>query len=88
MKRSNIIPRWLSLKQAVAYCPYSKDRLKDLAEKRVIKAGKQTDKKTEAWFFDRESLDKYMESMLFKDDDAEQRAALQQDLLDFKRRAG
>jgi hypothetical protein len=80
----NIIPRWLSLKQAVAYCPYSKHKLKQLAMEKKIKAGKQTDKKTEAWFFDRLSLDKYMESMLFKDQDAE----LQEGFLDFKRRAG
>lgn len=53
----------MTLKQAVRYCPYGKARLIDLVKNGAIRGGQQTDKKKEAWFFDRYSIDEYMLSM-------------------------
>lgn len=57
------LPRWLTLTEAAAYCPYNKGRLKELVREGKIKGGRQTDKKSEDWFLDRHSIDEYMESM-------------------------
>jgi len=56
----NISPRWLSLRQAVAYCPLGRKRLIEMVQNRVIKGGQHSG--TKAWFFDRYSIDVYFNS--------------------------
>jgi len=72
-----MIPRWLTLKQAVNYCPYSKSRLIQLVNDGMINGGQQTDKKTQSWFFDRLSIDDYMQSMCNPDSETVKKKAIE-----------
>ena len=53
--------RWLSLRQASAYCPLGQKALIRLVKAGKIKGGQHGG--TQAWFFCRGSIDIYMESM-------------------------
>lgn len=57
-------PRWMSLRQAAEYCPLGQKRLIDLAKKGEIKGGQHGG--TKAWFFDRRSIDQYMDSLCIR----------------------
>jgi hypothetical protein len=70
--------RWLTLRQAVSYCPYGTKKLIRLAKEGKIKGGQLRDNKN-AWFFDRLSIDDYMESQLISDE-------IEQKAIDFVRR--
>ena len=54
-------PRWLSLRQATGYCPIGQKALIRLAKESIIIGGQHGG--TQAWFFDRYSIDEYMKSM-------------------------
>ena len=57
-------PRWMPLKMAALYSAIGKKRLVCLAEKKIIRAGRDTDTKTGEWIFDKNSLDSYRESQM------------------------
>jgi hypothetical protein len=59
--------RWLSLRQAAVYSPYGKKKLTSLIKEHKIKGGKLRDNKN-AWFIDRFSLDKYLDSQCLCND--------------------
>lgn len=51
--------RWLSVKQAAAYCPYGQKKLIQLIKDQTIKGGKLADNNN-MWFVDRLSLDEHL----------------------------
>lgn len=53
-----ITPRWMTLKQAVAYANIGQKRMKALADAGEI-AGYQEDTGRGDWIFDKESIDRY-----------------------------
>jgi len=55
----NQFPRWLKIKEASIYSSIGVKRLKELALKKKIRAFKDQDIKTNAWVFDRLSIDEY-----------------------------
>ena len=56
---NNIIPRWIRLKDAMAYSSIGRDRLKELAQSGHIRGFKAPDNRRGDWIFDRQSLDEY-----------------------------
>lgn len=62
-----IYPRWMSLQEATAYCPYGGKKLIQLVKDKTVDGGQQTDKKN-AWFIDRLALDAHMKGMLINRD--------------------
>jgi len=54
--------RWLSLKEAMEYCPYGEKKLIELIKEGEIDGGQSQHKKN-AWFIDRKSIDKHFEGM-------------------------
>ena len=51
--------RWIKLKEAARYSSLGQHKLKDLAQKRIIRGFKDPDSERGDWIFDRESLDSY-----------------------------
>jgi len=60
----NHYPRWLSLKSAAHYSGIGQRHLIRLAGTGKIRGGQQADNGKSPWFFDRLSIDRYMESMI------------------------
>ena len=59
----NPFPRWLTMRQAIEYCPlYGEKHLITLVKNGTIRGGQLMDKGTRNWFIDKDSLDRYMES--------------------------
>jgi hypothetical protein len=56
--------RWLSLKEACQYAHISKNRLKDLAVRGIIKGCPDPDNGRGDWIFDARSIDEYRESQM------------------------
>jgi hypothetical protein len=52
-------PRWLKIKAAAQYSAIGINRLKELAERRIVRGFKDPDSDRGDWIFDRESLDAY-----------------------------
>jgi len=73
------LPRWLTLAEAVRYSGTGKDLLLKLARSGEVRGGRRRDKKTADWFFDRLSIDDYMESMLLDE-------GIEQKVIDFLER--
>lgn len=64
-KKINIQPRWLKLTAAAKYSSIGKDRLKSLADARLIIGYQEPDSRGD-WIFDRESIDNYRLSIVCK----------------------
>ena len=58
-ERLAVVPRWMKLKQAVAYSNIRRDRLVTLAKRGQINGFQDMDLKSKPWIFDRESIDQY-----------------------------
>ncbi len=59
---NEILPRWLSLKEAALYSHIGRTRLVELAGSGKMKGFQDPDNKRGDWIFDRNSLDAYRES--------------------------
>ena len=77
----DIYPRWLTLRQASAYCGINDRRLIELIRDGKIKGGQHQDKGNKDWFVDRLSIDKYMEAMTLGN-------RFQEKILEVRRRLG
>ena len=69
--RLAVMPRWMTLKQAVMYSNIGKARLIELAKERKIKGFQDNSIKTRPWRFDKKSIDEYMESLIPEDTKSE-----------------
>ena len=58
-ERLTTVPRWMKLKQAIAYSNIGKDRLIALAKLGHINGTQDPDLKSKPWIFDRKSIDEY-----------------------------
>ena len=59
-----IIPRWMSLRQAAGYGPYGEKRLVELIHDRKIRGCQLADNGKRPWVIDRDSLDEYVEAQM------------------------
>jgi len=60
----DLTPRWLTLKAASRYSSIGQRKLIELVEDAKIRGGQRRDNGNNPWFFDRDSIDKYMEGMI------------------------
>ena len=58
--QTSILPRWLTLKEAVEYSPFGQKTLIRMAKDGSVKGGKVSYLKAEKWVFDRKSIDAYI----------------------------
>jgi len=61
LSKTIITPRWLTLRQAMAYSNIGRDRLIQMAKDKIIR-GDQDKIGTNKWFFDKKSIDEYHEA--------------------------
>lgn len=62
--QSQILPRWLSLRQAASYGPYGQKRLVELIRDRKIRGCHLADNGKRPWVIDRLSLDEYVDGQM------------------------
>ena len=61
---NDIIPRWLSLKDAARYSHIGTHRLIEMAKEGIIRGVQDPDSKRRDWIFDRLTIDAYREDQM------------------------
>ena len=69
-------PRWMTLKQAVAYSNIGKARLIEMVKDKTIRGFQDKTIKTNAWRIDKQSIDSYMGSQVIDDNEDNNKFAL------------